>query len=187
VLAYAFWHWKRFEVPKEAYEARQCAFQEALAADPPEGFFGGSTVRLRGAPWAAAGGAAYEDWYLIGNMAALGVLNEAAVTGSRQAPHNAVAELAAGGIAGLYRLRLGAALPAPRSSRWFAKPSGMSYATLDQALTPAVAAASAALWCRQMTLGPTPEFCLHGAAPIDIPPEFSGLDLPLDPLFGRAR
>ncbi len=63
----------------------------------------------------------------------------------------------------------------------------MSYAALDQALTPIVTAASAALWCRQMTLGPTAEFCLQGAAPIDIPPEFSVLDLSLEPIFGRAR
>jgi hypothetical protein len=187
VLAYAFWHWKRSEVSTEDYETRQCAFQEALAADPPEGFLGASTVRLHGAAWAAAGGTAYEDWYLIGDMAALGSLNDAAVTGSRRAPHNAVAVLAAGGIAGLYRRRLGTALPAPRFSRWFAKPSGMSYDTLDQALTPVVAAASAALWCRLMTLGPTPEFCLHGAAPLEIPRELSGLDLALEPVFGPAR
>jgi hypothetical protein len=184
VLAYAFWHWKRSEVSQEAYEARQCAFQEALAADSPEGFFGASTGRLRGAAWAAGGAAAYEDWYLIGDMTALGSLNDAAVTGSRRLPHHAVAELAAGGIAGLYRLRLGTALPAPRFARWFAKPSGMSYAALDLALTPVVASASAALWCRQMTLGPTPEFCLHGAVPIEAPGEFSGLDLALEPVFG---
>lgn len=79
MLAYAFWHWKRPEVSQEVYEARQCAFQEALAADPPEGFFGASTVRLRGATWAAGGGGAYEDWYLIADMTALGSLNDAAV------------------------------------------------------------------------------------------------------------
>jgi hypothetical protein len=187
VLAYAFWHWKRSEVPREVYEARQCAFQEALAADPPVGFVGGSTVRLRGASWAAEGAVAYEDWYRIGDMAALGSLNEAAVTGSRRASHHAVAELAAGGIAGVYRLRLGTALPAPRFSRWFAKPAGMSYAALDEALTPVVAGDSAAFWCRQMTLGPTPEFCLQAPAPIDLPAELSGLDLALEPIFGRAR
>jgi hypothetical protein len=187
VLAYAFWHWKQSEVSTEDYEARQCAFQEALAADPPEGFLGASTVRLHGAAWAAAGGGAYEDWYLIGDMAALGSLNDAAVTGSRRASHTAVAALAAGGIAGLYRLRLGTALPTPRFARWFPKPSGMSYAALDQALTPVIAEASAALWCRQLTLGPTPEFCLQGAAPIEIPRELSGLDLTLEPVFGRAR
>lgn len=186
MLAYAFWHWKRSEVSREVYEARQRAFQAALAADPPDGFLGGTTVRLDGAPWAAEGGEAYEDWYLIEDMTALGVLNDAAVTGSRRAPHHAVAELAAGGIAGIYLLRLGAALPVPRCSIWFAKPAGMSYPALDQALAPLAAAGSAGLWCRQMTLGPTPEFCLRAVASIALPPGFSGSAMALEPVFGPA-
>ena len=184
MLAYAFWHWKRSDVSQESYEARQCAFQEALAADPPEGFLGGSTVRLHGAPWAAEGAPAFEDWYLIRDMTALGVLNDAAVSGSRKEPHHAVAALAAGGIAGVYRLRLGAALPAPRLAHWFAKPAGMSYAALDRVLAPILASGSAGLWCRQMTLGPTPEFCLQAQAAVDSPAGFSGLDLALEPIFG---
>src|SRR6185436_6036574 len=129
-LAYGFWHWPRHAVALEQYEARQRAFQAALAGEPPRGFQRGTTVRLRGAPWAAAGGPAYEDWYLVDDMAALERLNDAAVSGRRQSPHDSVAALAANGIAGLYGLRAGVPLAVPDFASWFAKPEGMSYSAL---------------------------------------------------------
>jgi hypothetical protein len=86
------------------------------------------------------------------------------------APHDAAAALAAGGAAGLYVLRAGAPVTAPRHAAWFAKPSGMSYGALDAALAPVVAAPDVALWMRFMVLGPTPEFCLHSRAPLRLPP-----------------
>jgi hypothetical protein len=169
VLAYGFWHWKRDEVTRERYESAQRAFLRALAADPPPGFLGGTTARLAGAPWAAGGGPAYEDWYRVTDMAALEALNSAAVSGSREDPHQAVARLALGGIAGLYGLRGGSADPPAGAVSWFAKPEGMSYATLDGLLAPLLAAGGASLWSRRMTLGPTPEFCLRSAAPVPLP------------------
>ncbi len=186
-LAYAFWHWPRPDVVVATYESRQCAFQEALEAHPPEGFFGATTMRLSGAPWAAQGGAAYEDWYLVRDMAALERLNEAAVTGARKEPHDTVAKLAAGGTAGLYGLRAGAPLDAPGFASWFGKPAGMSYPVLFEALAPVLARAPAALWMRQMVLGPTPEFCLHGARPIDLPAGFEWTRLTLEPLWTGPR
>ncbi|HTL04268.1 MAG TPA: hypothetical protein VL241_00855 [Gemmatimonadales bacterium] len=183
-LAYAFWHWKRSEVAAATYEVRQRAFQAALAADPPEGFLWGTTVRLSGAPWAAAGGAAYEDWYLVRDMAALERLNAAAVSAGRAAPHDAVALLAEDGIAGLYGLRGGAALRQPACSAWFAKPAGMGYAALDAALAPLLADGASALWSRRMTLGPTPEFCLQSLTPLELPEGFTGQRFVLEPLWG---
>ena len=183
MLAYTFWHWKRLDVSPETYEARQRDFQAALAAHPPDGFLYGTTVRLQGAPWAVEGRTAYEDWYLVRDMASLDSLNQAAVTAARQAPHDAVAQLAANGIAGLYRLRAGTPIFPPRLATWFGKPSGMGYPALFEALAPVVAAAPGALWMRQMTLGPTPEFCLHSNEPVTLPPGFSGLTLPLTPVW----
>lgn len=187
MLAYVFWHWKRTEIPGDVYEARQRAFQATLVSDPPEGFQGGTTIRLDGALWAAAGGEAYEDWYLVRDFAALPALNEAAVTAARQAPHDAVARLAAGGTAGLYGLRAGAPLPLPGVAYWFGKPAGMSYPALFQALLPIVTESRGALWMRQMVLGPAPEFCLQfqGPAMVELPAAFASQRVTLTSIWPR--
>src|ERR1043166_9053454 len=113
MLAYVFWHWKQPAVAVAEYEDAQRGFHAALAAEPPPGFHRSVSVALSGAPWAGAGGAAYEDWYLLDGMAALEPLNQAAVTASRRGPHDSAAALAAGGTAGLYALRAGPATEAP--------------------------------------------------------------------------
>ena len=173
MLAYAFWHWRRSDIDSGNYESHQRAFQAALALHPPEGFQGATTVKFSGAPWAAGGGEAYEDWYLVGGMSDLEGLNQAAVTAARQLLHDAVARLAAGGTAGLYGLVAGTPLTEPVMSSWFSKPAGMTYPVLVESLQPVVAAASGALWMRRMVLGPTEEFCLHTSAPVKLPPAFS--------------
>lgn len=171
MLAYAFWHWRRSEVDSGNYESHQRAFQAALALHPPEGFQGATTVKFSGAPWAAGGGEAYEDWYLVRGMSDLEGLNQAAVTAARQLPHDAVARLAAGGTAGLYGLEAGTPLTQPVVSSWFSKPAGMTYPVLLESLQSVVIAASGALWMRRMVLGPTAEFCLHTGASVELPSE----------------
>ena len=163
MLGYVLWHWKRPEVATAEYEARQRAFHAALGSAPPPGFGGSFSVALSGAGWAAAGTAAFEDWYLVRDFAALGTLNDAAVSGTRKGPHDQAAATAGGGAAGVFRLRLGNVLREPRSAHWFSKPAGTSYADFLASLERPVAAAGGALWQRQMTLGPTAEFCLHAA------------------------
>ena len=140
-------------------------------------------MRLDGAPWANAGATAYEDWYLVRDMPALASLNDAAVSGPRRAPHDVVARLAADGTAGLYLLRSGAPLAAPRAAAWFGKPSGMRYAELFALLDPIVSGAGAGLWMRQMVLGPTPEFCLRSDQPVTLPPPIAALQLELTPVW----
>ena len=49
----------------------------------------------------------YADWYLVESSADLDIINRAAVTGARELPHNAVAQLAQGGNRGLYRVSRG--------------------------------------------------------------------------------
>ena len=175
MLAYVFWHWKQPAVAVAEYEDAQRGFHAALAAEPPPGFHRSVSVALSGAPWAGAGGAAYEDWYLLDGMAALEPLNQAAVTASRRGPHDSAAALAAGGTAGLYALRAGTATEAPAHAAWFAKPNGMSYAALDGLLAPVVAATGAGLWMRQMVLGPTPEFCLWSSGVVALPAGLAAL------------
>ncbi|MDQ3137321.1 MAG: hypothetical protein M3Q93_07025, partial [Gemmatimonadota bacterium] len=85
--------------------------------------------------------------------------------------------------AGLYLLRLGAASAPPRSAAWFAKPAGMSYTALYALLAPLVDAEGAALWGRQMVLGPAPEFCLHTLRPVRLPGPLSGVSLDCCPVW----
>lgn len=178
MLAYVFWHWKRADASADDYERAQRAFHEVLSAHPSPGFHRSwSSALPAGTPWLPAGGG-YEDWYLLDGSASLDPLDAAAVSAARQAPHDAAAALAAGGTAGLYRLRVGAPPESPAVAHWFAKPAGMSYATLFETLAP-FCANGGALWCRAMTLGPAREFCLHASAPLSLPPLFDVLALSL--------
>lgn len=178
MLAYVFWHWKQPEVGAGDYESRQRAFHEALAAQPIAGFHGSSSAALHGAPWAANGGDAWEDWYLVDDFASLGVLNEAAVSAGRTLAHDEAAAVAADGAGGVYALKLGADQPASIAT-WFAKPAGMRYDELFGALGPIVEASEAALWMRQMVLGPGRELCLRSSRPVELPDGFDALVIPL--------
>ena len=168
MLAYVFYHWKRAEVAAADYEHRLRDFHRALNEAPPPGFSHSWSVALTGAPWANAGGDSFEDWYLVSGSADLDPLDHAAISASRQAAHDKAASGAAGGTAGLYQLKLGTALRAPRYSLWFGKPPGWSYAELLERLQGAMGDATA-VWMRRMTLGPALEFCLHSNVPVELP------------------
>ena len=184
MLAYVFWHWRQPAVDSHEYEARQRVFHDALSLAPPDGFLRSASGALSGAPWAAEGGEAYEDWYLVRNSGALDALNEAAVTASRAGPHDAAAALASGGVAGLYRLRLGAPSSTTRLAYWFGKPTGMRYEELWSLLAPVVkATAGAALWCRQMVLGPSPELCLQAPSAMVLPAPLHAREIALRPVW----
>lgn len=169
MLAYVFWHWKRTGVQPREYEDRLCEFHRALANSPPTGFTQSWSVAISKADWANNGDAAYEDWYTVTGSAALDPLNEAAISATRKRPHDEAASVAAGGTAGLYRLRAGSEVVAPRSTQWFDKPEGWSYERLFDELRPIISSGDIALWGRQMTLGPAREFCLHANEPIELP------------------
>lgn len=164
MLAYVFWHWAAPQAARDAYVERLRAFHRALRAAPPPGFRGSRVLAIEGAPW-APGSPAYEDWYLVDDFAALGALNEAAVTAARRAPHDAVASLVAGGAGGVYRrLSEGRDLPRASAVNWMSKPAGEGYASFLARLPAAEA------WQRQLVLGPAPEFCVFGPAPVGVEP-----------------
>jgi hypothetical protein len=134
-----------------------------------------------GAPWIPAASEAYEDWYLVEGSAALDPLNEAAVSGTGRAPHDEVAQGAAGGVGGLYRFRAGEiCIAEAQFALWFSKPAGTSYDDFYAAVRPWTSHAGAGLWGRQMTLGPTPEFCLLTPAPVQLPERFAGVGRALE-------
>jgi hypothetical protein len=161
-LAYVFWHLRQPQVARSEYEENHFAFHRALQTNAPPGFRGARVQRLSRAPWLTGTPPAeetYEDWYYLDDSAALDRINEAAVSGTRRGPHDRVARLAAAGVAGLYRLRHGVRAVRTRQALWFSKPADLSYAALFERF--AARGSGEALWMRQMTLGPTTEFCLH--------------------------
>src|SRR5690348_4866955 len=105
MLAYVFWHQRANTVAKEEYQERLIAFHRVLRERRAEGFWFSAVLTMAGVPWLAQGNEVYEDWYLVENSAALDPLDEAAVTGICQEPHNGVARLAGNGTGGLYRLK----------------------------------------------------------------------------------
>lgn len=154
MLAYVFWHAPAAGGDVPAYEEALVAFHGALGDDPPSGFSGSAALQVTGAPW-LPGGRGYEDWYLIGDFADLGTLNEAAVSGRRQEPHDAVALRSGHGAGGVYASWTGPPDVPTGGVRWFAKAPGTSYDDLRAALT-------GTTWQRQLVLGPAPEFCVAG-------------------------
>jgi len=185
MLSYVFWHWKRAGVQTPDYEHRLRQFHTALVRSPSPGFKWSWSAALSKAPWANKGGDAYEDWYAVTDSAALDPLNDAAVSASRQLPHDEAASLAAGGTAGLYRLRLGRAFHSPLVALWFAKPDGWSYSQLFDELRPLMVG-DVALWGRQMTLGPAEEFCLHANETVKLPGGIDARSIALRPVFPES-
>src|SRR5215470_2493453 len=123
MLAYVFWHWRYPHIEEHAYQQLLIDFHTTLRAQKPVGFHYSTVFQVEHAPWLDVIGEVYEEWYILENSAALDSLNEAAVTGLRQEPHNQVARSAAGGTAGLYRLRGGESrITTAHVAYWFAKP-----------------------------------------------------------------
>jgi len=179
LFAYVFWHVPRAGVATGEYESLHREFHAALLRSSVNGLVRIRVHRLGAIPW-LGGRPGYEDWHQLEGSAALDVLNRAAVSGMRQAPHDRVAALAADGIAGLYGVRLGRPVD-PRIAYWLSKPAGMSYADFDASLAPLVAD-GCCLWARRMTLGPTPEFCLHAPGSRVLP--HPALEIETTPLPG---
>ena len=162
MLAYVFWHWPRPEIERGQYVDHLIEFHRALAANGPPGFRESVVFRIQNANWLKTESEAYEEWYLLDDSAAMDPLNFAAVSGACEEPHNRVARAAADGTGGLYRLRAGTAvLSQAKFASWVSKPQGISYKEFYAGLEQLTSQPGVALWGRQMTLGPTTEFCIH--------------------------
>ena len=143
-LAYVFWHWP---ARPDGYEERIRDFHAALGRP------GTATFRLARAPF-PAGGTTYEDWYPVADWAALGELNDYAVTGARKPPHDAVAHASRKGAGAVFRRIAGSLPPAEvRFAAWSAvRPEGAEN-----------------VWQRQLVLGPAPEYAVLAESPVPLP------------------
>jgi hypothetical protein len=166
VLAYVFWHRPTEGADLETYEEALQAFHRSLARSRPAGVRGSATFRVGALPWFA--GRAYEDWYLVEDYAALGVLNEAAVGRGHRTAHDRAAHHAARGVGGLYALCEGrprpAALALSTRATWVT-PARRADERVEM-LADGVDPERSSLWRRQLVLAPAPEMCLlHAEEP----------------------
>lgn len=181
MLAYVFWHWPQPSIPPSSYVDHLADFHRTLASNKPPGFQKSIVFRIRGANWLNTNGEAYEEWYLLDDSAAMDPLNDAAVSGACEEPHNRVAREAADGTGGLYRFRAGHEdLSQSRFAVWLSKPNGVSYNDFYAALEPLTSQPGVGLWGRQMTLGPTSEFCIHSTTTLQLPAKYTGQTVPLE-------
>ncbi len=168
MLAYVFWHVPLPSADVDDYEARLGAFHVGLRADAPAGVGQSLTVGLGAVPW-LGDAPGYEDWYLVEDFAALGVLNGAAVSGAAVAPHDAAAAVVQGGTAAVMGHVAGALLPAsPGWAAWLSKPVGVAYGRFHAELEAALDGDGSA-WQRQMVLGPASEYCVLADADRALP------------------
>jgi hypothetical protein len=191
MLAYLFWHRPVDGIEHTAYERAAEHFHRSLHHNPPAGLRGSALFRTGELPWLAGGG--YEDWYLLDDFTALGVLNEAAVAHGHRGAHDDIARRFGEGAGGLYGLREGHADPvgAPLAV-WVARPPGEAPRALGELLGDGIDPQHASLWRRQMVFGPAPEYCLltsepaAGVAPTRLPEGWRAQTYSREPLWSSA-
>jgi hypothetical protein len=157
MLAYVFWHRPAAGVAPEGYAAAIGRFHRSIAARPPAGFVRSVSFHAPAPNW-LGDAPAFEDWYVVEDFAALGVLNEAAVGRGHLSAHDAAARHAGLGTGSIYRLLEGTAtLQDPCVAVWIERPRGVESPLLAALLGDGMDGEHAGLWQRQLALGPAPE------------------------------
>lgn len=189
MLAYLLWHRPADGIEQEAYERAGEGFHRSLHHAPPAGFRGSAIFRVEGLEWlngdarrgldrgagkGPGGGipndldgvAGYEDWYLLDDFAALGVLNEVAVAHRHRTAHDEIARRFGAGAGGLYGLMEGRAeLAGAPLGIWISRPPGAAKPALAEMLGDGIDPEHSSLWRRSLVFGPAPEYCLLAHEP----------------------
>jgi hypothetical protein len=171
MLAYLSWHRPATGVRQADYEHALERFHRSLAHQPPSGFRGSVALRLGELPWPVdqpagepSGPAGYEDWYLLDDWSAVGVLEEATVGRGHATAHDAVAGRAGLAAGSIYRLLEGSPKAAAASlAVWVAHQPRRDHPSLGDLLGDGIDPRRDALWRRCLGLGPAPEYCLLAA------------------------
>ena len=203
MLAYIFWHRPRSGSDAGEYEQAQLAFHRSLAHSRPVGLCGTALMRVPELPWPEPAGPGYEDWYVLEDFAALGVLGEAAVGRGHRSSHDHAARHFGSGAGGLYGLiegehqRQGGPQPGLGSTHatWVGRQPGTPVLSgrggmIGELFGDGVDPAHASVWRRQFVLGPAPEYCVladeapAGVAAGRLPAGWSARTLQREVLFG---
>ncbi len=188
MLAYVFWHRPAPGVAPETYAALVTRFHRSIAARPPAGFVRSMSFHAPAPNWLGEA-PAFEDWYVVEDFAALGVLNAAAVGRGHLSSHDAAARHSGLATGSIYLLLEGtASLGQARVAVWIEKPRGVESPLLAALLGDGMDGAQAGLWQRQLALGPAPEYCVlapeapSGVRPARLPRGWSATIAKRDPL-----
>ncbi len=164
MLAYVFWHRAADGVHADAYERALVRFHHSLTENPPAGFCSSATLRAAELPWLGGEGLGYEDWYLVENWTALGVLEAAAVSRGHAGAHDGAARGMGRGTGAVYRLLEGTAkVEDVHSAVWVTRPAAAGGPQIAELLEDGFDPAVTALFGRCLVLGPAPELCLLNA------------------------
>ena len=173
LMAYVFWHWPRPEISLELYERKLVLFQNTLTSSEPDGLVEALSFRVNGLPWGPKEGKAYEDWYVLRDFAALGTINEFAVSGESREPHDSIAKDYMKGAGGVFKLITGdLRLREARFETWVEKQVGPSYQSYYEEVGRHADWMHSDLWRRQLVLGPSAQFCIHSDGPLNLPATF---------------
>ncbi len=182
MLAYISWHRAAAGVEQQRYEQALERFHRSLAHQPPSGFHGSAALNLAELPWldplaGAEHAPGYEDWYLLEDWSALGVLEEAAVAHGHLTAHEGISSLAGAATGSVYRLvegylqvadstqQRGGSQLAAQTAVWIARTPGHEHPSLEALLGDGMDPRRDGLWRRCLGLGPAPEYCLLSATP----------------------
>ena len=168
MLAYVFWHRPAEGVEPETYAGLVRRFHRSIAGHPPGGFLRSASFAAPAPNWLGEL-PAFEDWYVVEDIAALGVLNEAAI--GRGHRHRARCRGTRRRARAPAR-STGCSRAAPSSRRtrvavWIETPRGVESPLLAALLGDGMDSEHAGLWQRQLALGPAPEYCVLAAEPPD--------------------
>jgi hypothetical protein len=171
MLAYVFWHRAAAGVDQAAYEQALERFHRSLARRPPSGYRRSAALRLPELPWLAPAAGTdekapgYEDWYLVDDWSAVGVLEEAAVSRGHLSAHDAAAARVGAAAGAIYRLVEGCDRLDAEHAVWVKHKPGHEPPSLGALLGDGMTPERDGLWRRCMVLGPAPEHCLLAAEP----------------------
>lgn len=176
MLAYLFWHRPEAGAAREEYERAQERFHRSLAQRPPDGFRASLGLRVSQITWLSGEDPGYEDWYVVDDWTALGVLRQAAVGQAHHRAHERAAAHSSQGAGAVYRLLDGRLRTLAGSTAVWVQP-GRGQDTDDMAAMLLDGARAGTLWQRELVLGPAPEYCLLAEEP---PPGVAAGRLPPD-------
>ncbi len=161
MLAYVFWHAVPDVLATAEYEKKLLYFSHALANAKIPGLLGNASYAINQTPWLGEPG--YEDWAWLEGSWALDTLNERAVSGAMEQPHNMIAQMTKhGGFGALYYLVAGNhKIPADSKVMWLSRPRGINWRDIMPTIMKS-ANSEVAVWRRQMVLGPSTEFAVMG-------------------------
>ena len=162
MLAYVYWHAAPTNMVAAEYEKTLLRFGYALAATKSPGLIGNASYAVGATPWLGEPG--YEDWAWLEGSWALDSLNEHAVSGPMEQPHNAIAQATKhGGHGALYYLVTGEhEIPGDSKVFWLSRPRGVDWREAMPGIVGS-AGAKVSAWRRQMVLGPSAEFALSAS------------------------